>query len=189
MSSPFSDDNEVDIDAAWAQIIARWDEEAPPREPLPEPPPAEDGPDDRRPRHAAEVDLRSQQPVRREAAHRAQEPEPYDYERDQLPLGPERDLGPRDVDPEGPSFLDAIGESDEESYEPPPPPPLPRPSLVTGLAWAAAIGGPLFLVFCAMFWREAPSLVVAGAVAAFAGGFVTLVLRMSDHDSDDGAVV
>ena len=184
MSTPSSDDNEVDIDAVWAQIIARWDDEAPPRDP---PVPGAD-PQDAHPRHASEVDLRAERPVRREAAHRATDPEPYDYERDQVPL----DLpgaGPRDVNRDSPSFLDAIGATDEESYEPPPPPPLPRPSLVTGLAWCAAIGGPLFLVFCAMFWRGAPSLVVAGAVAAFAGGFVTLVLRMSDNDTDDGAVV
>lgn len=187
MSTSSSDDHEVDVDAAWAQIIARWDDEAPPRDP---PALSEEDAEEqnRKPRHSAEVDLRTERPVRREAAHRATDPEPYDYERDQVPLGPV-EPGPRDVGHDAPSFLDAIGESDEESYEPPPPPPLPRPSLVTGLAWLAAIGGPLFLVFCAMFWRSAPSLVVAGAVAAFAGGFVTLVLRMSDNDTDDGAVV
>lgn len=182
--SPSSDDNEVDIDAAWARIIARWDEEAPPREPRS----VDDAPDEQRPRHRqdAEVDLRTERPGRQEAAHRGTDPEPYDYERDLLPPGSEH--GPREADPDGPSLLDGIDDG-EESYEPPPPPPLPRPSPVTGLAWLAAVGGPLFLVFCAMFWRGAPSLVVAGAVAAFAGGFVTLVLRMSDHDNDDGAVV
>lgn len=162
MSTSPSDDNGVDIDAVWAQIIARWDEEAPPREPAAGP---------------------AEQP-----GDPPRDPEPYDYERDQVPPGPPGP-GPRDVDPDAASFLDGLGETDEESYEPPPPPPLPRPSLITGLAWFAAVGGPLFLVFCAMFWRSAPSLAVAGAVAAFAGGFVTLVLRMSDDDTDDGAVV
>lgn len=187
MSTSPSDDNGVDVEAVWAQIIARWDEEAPPREPAagpderPEDPPADPG-------RSAEVDLRTERPMRWGVEDRSPGPAPYDYERDHGPPGPVGP-GPRDVEPDAPSFLDGIDPGEEEFYEPPPPPPLPRPSLITGLAWLAAVGGPLFLVLCAMFWRSAPSLVVAGAVAAFAAGFVTLVLRMSDNDTDDGAVV
>lgn len=195
MSNQPSDDNQVDIDAAWAQIIARWDEEAPGRDGEP----AGDGSHDQTGRdegpHRATSTRDTTEPAgtewtrpaRRDPAHRA-DPEPYDYERDQVRFDVPRP-GPRDVDPHGPSFFDGIGASDEEHYEPPPPPPLPRIGLISAIAWIGAVGGPLFLLFCALFWRHAPSIVVAGAVAVFAGGFVTLVLRMSDHDKDDGAVV
>jgi len=82
----------------------------------------------------------------------------------------------------------------EDHFVPPPPPPLPVPDTLGRFAWAAVIGGPLFLVISALF-----SLDVSGrpgflALAASMGGFVTLVARMkdrpdSDLGDDDGAVV
>ena len=53
------------------------------------------------------------------------------------------------------------------------------------------IGGPLFLLMSVLAWRP-PQLFILIALAAFAGGFVTLVARMPKHrddDGDDGAVV
>lgn len=102
-----------------------------------------------------------------------------------------RPSGPRDSDPDGPSFLDGLDGDDEEGYVPPEPPPLPRPGLVDGLAWLGAIGAPAFLLLAVLFWRTVPALWIGAAVLAFVAGFVTLVIRLPDRDddADDGAVV
>lgn len=83
---------------------------------------------------------------------------------------------------------------DEDHFVPPPPPPLPRADPVTKWAWLALFGGPAYLLLAAIFGWEPPGWAAFLAVAAFVGGFVTLVLRMGDdppRDSgpDDGAVV
>lgn len=84
--------------------------------------------------------------------------------------------------------------ADEEHYTPPPPPPLPRTDLATKLAWVALFGGPGYLLVTAMLGWRMEGWVLFTAVAAFIGGFITLVIRMGDgppNDSgwDDGAVV
>jgi hypothetical protein len=87
-----------------------------------------------------------------------------------------------------------LPEDDEEHYVPPPPPPLPRLSSVTKGAWVALFGGPGYLLAATMAgWTISPWLGF-GAVAAFIGGFIVLVLHVgNDHDRDsgpdDGAVV
>jgi hypothetical protein len=81
---------------------------------------------------------------------------------------------------------------DDAGYSPPEPPPLPRGDLISRLAWAGVIGGPVFLLLAALVWRDLPPALLLGALVAFVGGFVTLVARMpgeSSHDGDDGAVV
>lgn len=79
---------------------------------------------------------------------------------------------------------------DGERFIPPDLPPLPRADLVSRLAWAGVVGGPLFLLIAALFWRDLPELLLLVAVAAFVGGFAALVVRMPrDRDDDDGAVV
>jgi hypothetical protein len=83
---------------------------------------------------------------------------------------------------------------DEEHFEPPPPPPLPVPDTLGRFAWAAVIAGPLFLVIAALFGLDVSGWPGLLAVAAFVGGFVTLVARMKDRPEtdlgdDDGAVV
>lgn len=92
--------------------------------------------------------------------------------------------GPRDY---------ALAEDPDEGYVPPEPPPLPRGDLVSMLAWAAVVLGPLFLFVAGLFWRDANRLWLVLAVVAFVGGFVALVMRLParrDADSDDdGAVV
>jgi hypothetical protein len=164
-AGPDGDDSSVDVEAAWADIIARWDEEQPPvgRWPASEDTDDDtDGLDDA----ATQVDeaLEGWDDVPSHvggepAREAADEPEPDD---------------------------------EEEGYVPPEPPPLPRGDLFTTLAWAGVLGTPLFFVFTAMFWRTVPQLLIVAAIAAFVGGFLTLVLRMPDHrddDPDDGAVV
>ena len=64
--------------------------------------------------------------------------------------------------------------------------------MVSRLAWSAVIGGPLFLLLAALAWRNLPSSLLLLALAAFVGGFITLVARMPQEppdDPDDGAVV
>jgi len=80
---------------------------------------------------------------------------------------------------------------DGERFVPPDPPPLPRGDMVARLAWAGVGGGPVFLLLAALFWRDLPQVLLLAAVAAFVGGFVTLVLRMPRErpDDDDGARV
>ncbi|HEY3688472.1 MAG TPA: hypothetical protein VGL93_35870 [Streptosporangiaceae bacterium] len=92
-----------------------------------------------------------------------------------------------------PSAGDDSDAGEEGHYIPPPPPPLPRADPVTKFAWIALAGGPLYLLLTAILQWEVPGWAAFAAVAAFVGGFVTLVLRMGDerHDDgpDDGAVV
>ena len=83
---------------------------------------------------------------------------------------------------------------DEDHFVPPEPPPLPRLDPVTKGAWAALFGGPLYLLVAVMASWQVPDWAAFCAVAAFVGGFATLVVRMGDRpprDSgpDDGAVV
>ena len=83
-------------------------------------------------------------------------------------------------------------EDGEDGFVPPIPPPLPRGDVVSRLAWSAVIGGPLFLLLAALAWRNLPSSLLLLALAAFVGGFITLVARMPQEppdDPDDGAVV
>ena len=82
----------------------------------------------------------------------------------------------------------------EDHFEPPPPPPLPVPDTINRFAWAAVLGGPLFLVLGTILNLDLASWAGFGALSAFVAGFVTLVARMKDRpppglDGDDGAVV
>jgi hypothetical protein len=83
---------------------------------------------------------------------------------------------------------------DDDHFVPPMPPPLPRLDSVTKGAWVALFGGPLYLLVAVMASWQVPDWAAFCAVAAFVGGFATLVVRMGDRpprDSgpDDGAVV
>ncbi|MEO5877384.1 MAG: hypothetical protein ABIS86_05340 [Streptosporangiaceae bacterium] len=84
-------------------------------------------------------------------------------------------------------------EPDEDNgYTPPPPEPIPLGDPVTRMAWAALVGGPVYILATVLFDWEAPGWAAFLAVAAFIGGFVALVLRMGDDprdDGDDGAVI
>ncbi|MGK5554301.1 hypothetical protein ACSNOI_22060, partial [Actinomadura kijaniata] len=72
-----------------------------------------------------------------------------------------------------------------------PPPPLPSADPLTKGAWIALVGGPLYLLLTVLLSWHVPGWAAFLAVAAFIGGFVTLVLRMGDEprDGDDGAVI
>ena len=98
----------------------------------------------------------------------------------------------RIVRPAGPAPLPPAG--DDEHYVPPVPPPLPRLDPVSKGAWVALFGGPGYLLLAVLLGWVVPSWAAFCAVAAFVGGFATLVVRMGDRPpddsgSDDGAVV
>lgn len=91
----------------------------------------------------------------------------------------------RDEDESGP--MAAL----DEHFVPSDPPSLRPTDLTSALAWLGALGGPVFLLIAALAWSTAPSVLIGAAVLAFVAGFVTLVVRMPDEreDEDDGAVV
>jgi hypothetical protein len=98
----------------------------------------------------------------------------------------------RIVRPAAPAPLPPAG--DDEHYVPPVPPPLPRLDPLSKGAWVALFGGPGYLLLAVLLGWVVPSWAGFCAVAAFVGGFATLVVRMGDRPpddsgSDDGAVV
>jgi hypothetical protein len=165
-----ADQPKLDVDAAFAAIVADFAAPAPPGvAPWP----------------AAE-DVRPDEPPVTEV--------PLD---DASDVGLPESRGPRHRLPDG---GDAPGGSDagsepgepEERFVPPEPPPITSTDLPSRLAWIGVLGGPLFLLIAALVWRTLPTLVVIGTLAAFIGGFVTLVARLPrdrGDGSDDGAVV
>jgi hypothetical protein len=102
-----------------------------------------------------------------------------------------RVIKPATEEPSDDEFGEDEEEDDEGHFVPPPPPPLPTPDPTTKFAWIALFGGPLYLLAAALLGWQVPGWVAFVAVAAFVGGFVTLVVRMGDdpRDPDDGAVV
>jgi hypothetical protein len=174
-------DSRTDIDKAFAAIVANWSDEADPA--LATWPDQENLsiPRHRRDEAGGEGDIEGG-PFRRRRTDAADGTETTsastaDPALDDEPLFelPARSAGPRDVP------------------VPAEPPPLPRGDLFGILAWAGALGGPLFLLIAVIAWRDAPRELVFAAVAAFVAGFVTLVVRLparrDDDDGDDGAVV
>ena len=82
----------------------------------------------------------------------------------------------------------------DERYVPVPLPPPAKLDPVAKAAWVAVIGGPGYLLVVSLILHMAVSATVAFvAVAAFVGGFVTLVVKLGDHsrrdDDDNGAVL
>ncbi|MCZ9883889.1 hypothetical protein [Arthrobacter sp. B2a2-09] len=88
--------------------------------------------------------------------------------------------GPRDYDVE-----------DENGFVPEEPPSLAGTEPLTMLAWLGAVGGPLALLFTAMFWRSAPLLAVMGILATFLASVVYLIMKLPQEkdENDDGARV
>ena len=85
-------------------------------------------------------------------------------------------------------------EEDEEPYVPEPLPPPARLDTASKAALAGVLGGPGYLIVASIFlhWTISAEAAII-AVAAFVGGFVTLVLKLGDRsgrdDDDDGAVL
>lgn len=88
-------------------------------------------------------------------------------------------------------FIDALLAEDEGGYQPPDPGPFPVPAdVISRFAWAGAIGGPVLVLLG--YVLDLGTLVSGIGIAAFVGGFATLVVRLPDRErdeDDDGAVI
>jgi hypothetical protein len=192
----------LDVDAAFAEIVARWGEDAPARRDNPAEPDGEESADaeDRSPRHLREdaEDAGSEEsgePAAAPLEDRVRLVKPAQP----LPPAPKEDVPTEDVPSpewfahprqrdEEPPELRALG---EETFVPAEPGPLPR-DVVGWAAWIAVVGAPLFLLVVALGWHDVPRLLTAITAGVFVAGFATLVIRLPssrDDDDDDGAVV
>ena len=111
---------------------------------------------------------------------------------DPAPAGPRPGGRPRIVRPASP--VPPPGPAEDEDFVPPVPPPLPSLDPVAKGAWVALFGGPGYLLLATMVGWAIPGWAAFLAVAAFVGGFATLVIRMGekpprDSGPDDGAVL
>ena len=111
---------------------------------------------------------------------------------DPAPAGPRPGGRPRIVRPA--SSVPPSAPAEDGDFVPPVPPPLPSLDPVAKGAWAALFGGPGYLLLATMAGWAIPGWAAFLAVAAFVGGFATLVIRMGekpprDSGPDDGAVV
>jgi hypothetical protein len=85
-------------------------------------------------------------------------------------------------------------DADDEHYIPPPPPPLPHLDPIAKGAWAAMFGGPAYLLLTSFLGWTVPGWAALLAVMAFVGGFAVVVLRLGDGPSrgagpDNGAML
>lgn len=92
---------------------------------------------------------------------------------------------PRDYSP---------SEEEDEPYASVPLPPPAKLDPVAKAAWVGVIGGPGYLLVVSLFLHMAVSATAAFvAVGAFVGGFATLIVKLGDRpprdDDDDGAVL
>ena len=170
-------DDPLDVDAAWADIVANWgplqdDDETPDAGSATgtgDPSAAPAGPATTGPRSRV---LRS--PSWSEDADGSDDTD--------APVRPTAPAGPRDH---------GLAEEDEGDFVPPEPPPIGPGDPLNRLCWLGAVGAPVFMLICALAWRSVPGWLVSLAIAAFLVGSITLVVRMPrEHDDpNDGAVV
>ncbi len=119
-------------------------------------------------------------------------PHPIGRNEHPAPAGPGPGGRPRIVRPA--SSVPPPAPPEDEDFVPPVPPPLPSLDPVAKGAWAALFGGPGYLLVATMAGWAIPGWAAFLAVAAFVGGFATLVIRMGekpprDSGPDDGAVL
>lgn len=85
-------------------------------------------------------------------------------------------------------------DEEDEPYVSAPLPPPAKLDPIAKAAWVGVIGGPGYLLVVSLFLHMAVSATAAFiAVGAFVGGFATLIVRLGDRsqrdDDDDGAVL
>ena len=113
---------------------------------------------------------------------------------DPASAGPTPGGRPRIVRPASSVPPAAPAPAGDEDFVPPDPPPLPSLDPVAKGAWTALFGGPGYLLLATIVGWAIPGWAAFLAVAAFVGGFATLVIRMGekpprDSGPDDGAVL
>jgi hypothetical protein len=124
----------------------------------------------------------------------ADRPDSIGRNEDPAPAGPTPGGRPRIVRPASSVPPAAPAPPDDENFVPPVPPPLPSLDPMAKGAWVALFGGPGYLLLATMVGWAIPGWAAFLAVAAFVGGFATLVIRMGekpprDSGPDDGAVI
>ena len=165
------DSNFGDEDAAWRELVARFDAPPAAEEPVPWPEREGDG-------------------ATREGDGATREGDGATG----VTVVPVSRLVRGAKDPTG-RELPAAVDDEEEHFVPPPPPPLPKLDPLAKGAWLALFGGPGYLVVATGAGWTVPGFAAFCAVAAFVAGFAILVLRMNEpgpggpDDGDDGAVV
>lgn len=95
--------------------------------------------------------------------------------------GPAAAPGPRDY----------VAAETPEQFVPEEPAALGSGDPLLNMAWTGAVGGPLGLLLCVIFFRSAPGFILIGLAIAAALGMIYLVRRLpTDRDpGDDGAKV
>jgi hypothetical protein len=88
----------------------------------------------------------------------------------------------------------SASDEEDEPYVAAPLPPPTRLDPIAKAAWVGVVGGPGYLLVVSLFLHMAVSATAAFiAVAAFVGGFATLIVKLGDRssrdDNDDGAVL
>lgn len=184
------DDGSVDVEAAWADIVARWDDEGPRTGPWPAAEDATTGEAGTQPAPSGWTG--SEQTGREQTGSGQAQPGQAQPEQSTEPHWgrPASHVGGEAVRAAG--GREEPADDDGGGYVPPDPPPLPRGDTVSRLAWAGVLGAPVFFLLTMLFWRSVPTVLVVLAVLSFVAGFVTLVVRMPDRHEDgwdDGAVV
>jgi len=212
MSGPGDIDGEVSGDeAAWRDLIAHFDDPAGPE--LGEAPwpasenvagsdPGSDHASDHGPGRAVGSDATSGLPDAADGVGRGGTG-PAAGAGDATDVG-ERQQGPvgaflpsdrtRVIRPAGTPRSYSPPDEEDERYIPDPLPPPRTLDPVAKGAWVAVIGGPAYLLIVGLFLHWSISATAAFiAVAAFVGGFATLVVKLGDNsrrdDDDDGAVL
>jgi hypothetical protein len=168
-------DRGLDVDAAFAEIVAHWT-------------PADPDPADADTAGGA-TDKPADDPADDSAESNDQEQAAPD---------------PPPADPQAlrnlfrPAFGDTLDTDaswdDEGHFVPPPPPPLPTLDPRRKIAWGCLVGAPVLALLSIVVGAGVPDWILVGMVGAFVGGFVYLVATMgqspdSGWGSDDGAVL
>ncbi|NJC69719.1 DUF308 domain-containing protein [Planosporangium thailandense] len=181
-----SRDDSVDIDAAWASIVAAYETTV--DDPTPPWPEAENisarDLDDTDPDLGDRLAADAGELVTRDGAADSGDPARN---------------RPAGSSPDEPTLLDALDRfgadlpDDDEGYTPPPPPPVPRPPAQVVLALVGIVGGLLLFFKPELLPIDADVAQLLG-FGALLGGVITLIWRLrpgdeEDDDSDDGAVV
>ena len=182
-SRPEEPDKGLDIDAAFAEIIAQWEPDEASRWPEPGEETSDASDTRTAPDTAPDTDT-----------DRGTDPG-TDTGPDAVRPGEGGDDGLRRLftpawTPEPSAELEP--EEDEEHFVPPPPPPLPTLEPRRRAAWTALIGTPMVALVLLVAGVTLPEWMAVGLVLAFVGGFGYLVATMGssppdDWSGDDGA--